>query len=377
MTLIASTTNDNIPIILGDIMVSSERATSVELPTRLSDINPFLDPNMSIRPARFYQKIYIVSPNMAVALSGRLIDMEWFLTKLKDFCRLGQRLTEEIVFDFLKGLEMSERIKNFSFLLLWMEEKTDGKIYPKQLWGPSIQWDKVQSPIFNEVYASGSGAKTFLSRLSEKMYWDFSDPKAKMKTAIAQNMIFLGTILASERTSLYNVHELWGAGFEIIFYGQQGFSKFDQHGFILMEAYWTYKNNLSPIVPRMVQYYEYQNDTLLITAIELKDPQVFNHENANWTISVTNSVRLFSVPAIDSRPNQIESLSWGSSFHTSKLVIGYSIIIDKERATYPGLFFEGEEAIIDWQNNTITVQLPYDITERVRLEIIKSLKGIY
>lgn len=359
------------PILLGDIMVSSERSSSVELPTRLTDINSFLNPDMSFRPAGFYQKIYVVSPNMAVALSGRLDVMEWFLTKLKEFRSSGEQLTESLIADYLKSLNMSDRIKHFSFLLLWMEEEADGKIYPKQLWGPSTSWGQVESSIFNTVYASGSGAETFLNRVSDKMFWEFSDPKAKLQTAITQNMIFLGTVLASERTSLHNVHELWGAGFEIIFYGEQGFSKFDRHAVVLMEAYWTDNGDLSPLMPRLVQCYEYQQETLLITAIELEDPQAMTHENADWTISATNSVRLFCVPAIDSKPEQLEYLSSGSSFITNKLVMAYSIIIDEERATYPGLFFEGNEAFVEWQNSTITIQLPMDVTQRIRSEIIK------
>lgn len=373
MTLIAATTNDNFPIIIGDIMVSSQVDVSVNLPTIPTNIDPYLDKGLSSKPSGFYQKVYVINKKIAVALAGDVVEMRWFLKELRIRCAYYDQINLDIVKAFFKDISISSRTGKIAFLLLWMEEGQNGMISPMQVWAPQNFWRQSESEILGDVFACGSGAGSFLNWVTGSKSWEFSDKDWIVRKAVTQNMIFLATILASERTSLYNVNELWGAGFEIINYSMEGFVKLDKHAFLLIEGTVDENGDLSILTPKMVQFYEYHDEILWIIAVEIGAPEIAEIDIKQITTSGDNLVNITHVPPLDKIVELDNNYTLGN-VSTSKLAIGYSIIINEHYATFPGLFFEGEDALVSFNNGRIEVELPIDITERMRIEILNGIR---
>src|SRR4051812_10376499 len=109
MTLIAATTNKIYPIIIGDLMISSTVEKSVNIPCHSFDINPYLEGIGDLKPSGFFQKIYVINPNVVVALAGSVAIMKSFLQELKIRCRYYPKLNFKIVENIIKDMELGQQ----------------------------------------------------------------------------------------------------------------------------------------------------------------------------------------------------------------------------------------------------------------------------
>jgi hypothetical protein len=88
MTVIASTSNYGYPIIIGDLLISAEAAQSIDLPTTSADIDMFVNKKRKFKPVTLLRKIYVIKPNLVVALAGSVFQMKFFLNELEMRSRL-------------------------------------------------------------------------------------------------------------------------------------------------------------------------------------------------------------------------------------------------------------------------------------------------
>ena len=78
MTMIACTFNNSTPIIIGDILISSNlKPASFILPTHSDDVVQFLADTSKYHPHSLSHKIYILKSNVCIAFSG---DVAFFKT---------------------------------------------------------------------------------------------------------------------------------------------------------------------------------------------------------------------------------------------------------------------------------------------------------
>jgi hypothetical protein len=203
---------------------------------------------------------------------------------------------------------------------------------------------------------------------------ELNQERGPLQTAITQNMILVGTILAAERTTLYNINELWGAGFEIISYGENGFSKFGDHTFVLVEGRIDKKGELSQLVPKVAQHYHYRGDTLLISAIELLNPESSCDELDEVFTCINNFEAFFLVASLDSdRHLDPSGFLENLSFLSKKVVFGFSVIINDNAVIHPGVYFEASEALVQYDHkHKIGVSLPRQIIDRVRAGVVNA-----
>ncbi len=94
MTLIAHSINFRVPFIVGDLLLSGFKKVPFTPPTVFVDVSQYLDePNRKYFPAELAQKIYVVAPRLAVALSGSVYEMNEFLKELRK--QRGRSINEQ------------------------------------------------------------------------------------------------------------------------------------------------------------------------------------------------------------------------------------------------------------------------------------------
>ena len=114
MTMIATTRNFQVPILMSDLLISSKkRPVVVHIPSVGHYVSPYLDKNVNYHPETLYQELHIIQKNVAVLLTGKLIEFVPFLRELKIRCsfygeynitkeHVDQFIAEQKIDDFLK-----------------------------------------------------------------------------------------------------------------------------------------------------------------------------------------------------------------------------------------------------------------------------------
>jgi hypothetical protein len=88
MTVISMTSNFGMPVLMGDILISSQNSDfTFSLPTLLKGIGSELGNRKAYLPAGLKQKLSIINDQLCVALGGRLDQMYSFHNMLLPFVR--------------------------------------------------------------------------------------------------------------------------------------------------------------------------------------------------------------------------------------------------------------------------------------------------
>ena len=86
MTLIACTLNYGYPVLLGDILMTSDKkGDEIHIPTFLKGVEEFLPNTHEGFPILLRQKIYIINDFLCVALGGDMHEMKLFLDDLMNY----------------------------------------------------------------------------------------------------------------------------------------------------------------------------------------------------------------------------------------------------------------------------------------------------
>lgn len=229
MTLIASTLNYAYPIIVGDILMTSEEVKrDVAIPTFLKSVNDLLPADHKFFPFSLRQKIYVVTDSLAIALAGSEFQMRLFLEDIRMNFKY-KPCTHSNVVDFVNGYDYSN-FDQSACLLLHAEKKEEGVEMNTITIG---KWQEAESPTLEYVYACGTGSEYFLNNSSQRMHFgNAGDPNALYR-AISLNYIQLSKLLGIERLNMETLKNSWGAGFEMIYFDGERFRKMDDITFII------------------------------------------------------------------------------------------------------------------------------------------------
>lgn len=368
MTLIAHSINFRVPFIVGDLLLSGNEKIPFTPPTVFVDASQYLDePGRNYFPSELAQKIYVVAPRLAVALSGSVYEMIEFLKELRHICKVyDNTIKQDHIHQYLRDYDLRANFGNSSFYMMLVEHTDQNSIFVSEFnFG---NWNNAESDVYEEISANGSGAKGFNEWANAPMKFISSHEKGEIWYAIQSNVCLMAKLMAIERSTLGTIKRNWGAGFELMFYDGTTFIKFDQVAYLIFEAQFDEAGNIGePILTKAI-YYKYKGEILKIVSIDIGKAE-YREENSMLQIKGTSlRVGIYPVYPIDLglTKNQDE-LSSNISFQTERVSAALIITKNKESLYIPAFFNEGPELKVEFQQGeSFEVSMMVEIMSRIR-----------
>jgi len=227
MTLIACSRSSNDLVLIADLMISGPEPDELPaLPTMMNGIEHVFPKGSGYTPRGLRQKLFVVRPNVAVALAGRSLEMAAFLSAI------GQQLSAlpdaREVRDFLATSSEAGEPELGGIVV---HANTDGGVTGEQF----LAFEKPDERRFHTtncpVIACGSGRETYLKEHTgirfEVRSRDGSLEESLTTPLLAQEIGIVGQLLAYELVapSGSRLLEYWGTGFEIVAFMNSAFRK--------------------------------------------------------------------------------------------------------------------------------------------------------
>jgi hypothetical protein len=371
MTMISYTVNKGVPVITGDILLSSpDKQKEFSIPAFSEDILQYLSPDQDFHPIAIKQKLYIVAPNICIAFSGNVYYFKKFLEDIFLFCKIHKTVTIDKLEPFLQEYKDNEAIQEYSVLIL-MIEKIGFEIQVST--ATHGQWLKRNTPVFGEIMASGSGANSYIEEAMIEASTFSKLQYSPSEYAIQMNAIMICRLLTRERANLHTLMQHWGAGFELVYFNDGRFSKLDDITYVINQAHFNEHGEIEVPVPVIVLHYKYYGEVLVITAIKPSRGTTQTTEDTYIIQSKDLVVRSFVVTPIyypeDYNP---ENLIKDNAFTSRMNALGY-ILKGKNESWIPASFNIGSELIIQYNPDTgLSIIMLKDINDTLIREARKN-----
>ena len=385
MTLIACTVTKNIPFLIGDILFSSKAGREImQLPTNNFDINVYLPKNTTTKPDSLSQKIYIIRDNLCIILAGLEAEMKDLLVSFKKWCNIyfaSEVINETHIIEFFEHYDFQSSFLKSHFGIILVDRVDDNLLNTKFI--TNNGWGLLNTDIFDDVHACGSGQESFLSIVKELGNFKSGLNKEDLMSIIQSNISLVAKILTLEKITLHTLMDHWGAGFETVFYNNDRFEKMDKIAYIISVGDFDDEGNIGVPIPRSILYYQYHNDILFITAIEVLKSKKVNYEDKIIITSILGEydVNLHIVPSIE-RVDILSDSDYPAdySFNTFKISMGYCLLHNKINPFYPSYFSFHPEATVAYEHGkSIEIKIPKvyndDIAMNSKNEFINTMKG--
>jgi hypothetical protein len=263
MTLIAASTNFGIPVMIGDVLISSTDSTGeIRTPTFVEGTGDHLKGLIGSKPYTFNRKLYIINSQLCIALGGRLDVMTRFLNRMN--VMFGAHVAKEgEIKEYLDTYDKGD-LKELSVIVLSAHD--NGKYFGTGVVGP---YAKMQHKILETVIAAGSGAETFLKEAhTTETLLSSSEAAAPttLERVIQENLMVIAYCLGREALSAVTLTERWGAGFELIYYDQKKKQFELLNNFSVLLFYGEFFKESGKFEHQLVSLFksEYQGDNLII-----------------------------------------------------------------------------------------------------------------
>lgn len=256
MTLISVTSNFGFPILLGDILTTSETPDQEQhIPTFLSSVTQWLPTDQKLRPYRLRRKVYVIDDQLAIGLAGSGHEMKEFLGEIKNYFKY-HAVSEANILTFLQEFGQ-QTYPNSSAILVHAANTPEGILITYHYFGA---WQKRATPRYGDVFACGSGSNDFLEAVSQE--WSLATDSATndLRQAIALNYCLLGNVLNQERLELSTIKKQWGAGFEMIYFDGKRFRHMDDITIVLWKGQLTIATGEVNVSPLTFINYRYSSD---------------------------------------------------------------------------------------------------------------------
>lgn len=262
MTLVANISPDTWPLLIGDLLLS--RAYPDEkfiVPTNIARPSPL---NLKKDVAGLRQKLAVVSENIIVGWAGRATTAQSVIGELVDRCT-----TEQFNIQLLNEYLSRERVST------WEEIGIVGLIREPsshKLMRFGASYDSTPNTALGDVDSIGTGSPDF-QRFVRTV--GISPQTVVGETNIAHSsmmkgLAIAGTLLLIEIGSGENLKEFYGGGYEVATYAEDRFQKMDDVTFCFWRTQYDGKGVTIPWGPETIFHYSYQNDLLIIRALEMQ-----------------------------------------------------------------------------------------------------------
>ncbi|MET3977444.1 hypothetical protein ABIB62_000010 [Mucilaginibacter sp. UYP25] len=254
MTLISFTANYGRPILIGDLLTTSDAPRpAAQIPAFLSNIDDSLPDNASY-PFELKQKIYVIKDTIALGLAGNVYQMTDFLKDIKGFFNYHES-TEANLKKFMADYDKNA-IDDCCILVFIVE-------YLGEEFHPSVHthgnWEQYEDSLVQLGLITGSGKNAFFEKLALVNAGDRDEDKAR-----TINLSLLSMFIAEERYTMDSIVEAWGAGFEVIEYSGGKFKKMDDHTFVICHSKLNETGTAIINEPFLIMHYTYHGEVLTI-----------------------------------------------------------------------------------------------------------------
>lgn len=369
MTMIAFTLNYNVPFVVGDLLFTSEKTKDgITLPTQAYDLAERLSDSEAV-PVELLQKIYILKPNLCLALAGDSSKMQDFLEELKIRCKYygDWEMTKDIVMQFLNDFGLKANFQKSAFCFMLLEGEPSG-FQDIEIGHPPEAWKILENDLFEKVYVCGSGNEPYLRRIQVESKHKSSHRKGDFFFAIQNNINLFARILAEEKSTSHTTKDGWGGGFETIYFNGESFVKFENLTYIVFQGEYINENgDLGELSPTLIMHYKYYDDTLLITSIDISGGRAEVNDLDTHYYSVNISVNHFKIGTLYKDYVESGSIPIDKSFTNERIAVGFALRTQTGWHS-PAFYTEKDGAKVDFsqKNNQITISLKSEMLSEVR-----------
>lgn len=370
--MIACTLNFGTPVIVGDLLLSDVlKPDEFVLPSISDNILDYLDerPRFPICLAR---KIYLVTEQVCVGLSGTVAHFKPFLEDLSVFCRVHENLQPAQLQTFLDDYVANYPDNDKLHALIYLLYEGNGE----QLVGRFIKGVGIEGkvPAFERLIAIGSGADDFRNEILEAATIISKLEPGSAAYAVQLNAILIARILAKERAILHTMKKFWGAGFELIYIHNRQFWLFDDVCYIVNYADIS-SGGIDFPAPVVVMRYKYYDEVLIITVIQAIRGQTEVTDTHVVFSYLENMVRHFPVLPVN-YPGEfvLEDLIQDFSFTCYQNGMGY--IIETPTGKYiPASFNIGKELSVVYEHGkSLVITMDRQINDTLVGEVQKVIR---
>ena len=263
--MIATTIKNGVPLILGDMLISSSQLPAhFLLPTLFDNVIPYLPPSTDY-PVDLRQKIYFLAPHVCAAFAGTVAHIKPFLEDVAMYCRYCPDIKGADLQAYVQQYVAATPLGDVVMQILVLD-KMEG--IPLMHIMKAGHWETGTSPLVGDITAAGSGAVDFIAMAElEANVLHAVEASQLHEQAILANVTLIVRILAQERAVLTTVQRYWGAGFEVAYAEGGDFHKLDDITFIIFQGQIDETGHIETPAPVLILYYKYHGDNLVITAL--------------------------------------------------------------------------------------------------------------
>lgn len=355
------------PVLIGDLLISASiKPDRFVVPVLTEDVLQYLSNDSEFHPIRLDQKTYILKANVCIAFSGLVFYIKQFLEDITIFCRSHENVNAEIINDFLTQ-NQNNAWQHFAFVILVVDKEGDHYSVGRFLHG---DWSVVESEIFGEVFTSGSGSIDFLKEIKQDAKFLTQFKLEEINYTLQAYIIMISKLLAGERLTLDTVRRHWGAGFEMIYFDKDHFTKLDNITYIVNQGMFNNNGEIGQVpVPGIILHYKYHGEVLVITVIRPHQGNTTASET-EYIISCNDfGIMQFVVTPMNYHGSEdFEHFAQNPSFSNTRIAMGY--IIETPKGHYlPASFNTGPEIQINYNHpNNVTITMVKGINDKLTSE---------
>ncbi|TLS77265.1 hypothetical protein FE236_03735 [Mariprofundus erugo] len=230
MTLIAAMRINEIPIILGDLLISRETMgdspPNVSIPSR-HQVNSFLGRNSELQIVGLSQKVNIIAENFCLAWTGRKYQARSLIRHLHEQCR-GRRVTVR-QFSELLDQYPADQMSDLQCIAYLYDVETRG-FWTKERMMPMFSLDGLEG-----VQVGGSGTERFIQTIESIMEGNIEGEYTSLEESLGRVMSFTSMAFGNQVMNGEGIEKGWGGGFEVAYLHGQYFEKLSD----VMYLFWT------------------------------------------------------------------------------------------------------------------------------------------
>lgn len=366
MTLAASLSVRNWPILVGDIMISAPARGRTTLPFNIpthGNVNARAIPITDRMVSGLVQKATLITPQLGISWADSEMAVR---SVIRDILDRSRSPTFEDVESVLNSRRGEPGLNLYLAGIFLGEARLEGCPFIPFAWDSDNGWESRtnQFPEFGDCYAGGTGAQAFLGALANPMS-QLSAQMPDKEYALCLTLSHLARLAGDQIRTGAGISRLFGGAFEIVTLMNDQLQKVDDVAFHFWEAR-RQQNNHITITFNTVLKVAYFEDYLVIrklefggevaNAIRTNELYILRSARHSYSLSQTESERLsssISAPSMNARY---------SVFYTHLPDIHRTHVFT-HRSTTPG-----ESRLVQFQEDPdqVSMQVHPDAFQRIR-----------
>jgi hypothetical protein len=369
MTMIAITLNHNIPFVVGDLLFTATgNDEPIELPTQAHDLNERLI-GSSMVPVDLIQKLYIIKPNLCIALACVSDAMQEFLEEVRMRSKYygDWEIDDKVLHKFFNDFGFKKNFEKSAVCLMLLKGEP-AMFQDIEILVPEHAWTRVENALFQRVFVCGSGSESYLRRMAIDSAIVSSHREGDFVYAIQNNINLFSRLLAEEKTTSHTTIDGWGAEFETIYFNGTSFVKFDNITYVVFESeFINDEGDIGELVPTVIMHYKYYGVTLLITSLNISGGTAMIDEDLTTIISDKITPVQHKVGTLYKDYADNENIPPDKSFTNERIAAGFAI--RTKTGVHASAYYsdkDGAKISYSASSNQVEIILPSKSLDEVR-----------